>query len=389
MEVNFSHSFPFIPGLETNDCPIRRLPIDVVQLIIGHIPLEQRPPLREVNKWFSKNITCQITVATAKAAARLGSVTLLEWCRNRRIPLTFCAHNPLCKIDKEYPGHGHVASMRSNQWFSLHAHAALTNNPLITLSLIHTYQVLPKAEACEAAAFAGDLTMLRLLLGMGCPWDKNTIRVAALKGHLEVLRYAHQNGCPWDASTLLISAAASGKLEVVKYVHGMGAAMRSEVACAAAQYGSFEVLQYLDEKQCPHSLNDLCDAAIRRSRLDILIYLMGKGLVLKKAAYCYALGNQKDLKILDWLWDNKCPHALAYTYFPSYEGMLWLYSKGLLSFSEQTFSYAVGHKNLSILKWLLEHDCPFDDYTCYRIKTCENKEILEWGVEKGLVKRLK
>jgi hypothetical protein len=52
-------------------------------------------------------------------------------------------------------------------------------------------------HACYNAAAIGDLPMIQWLRARGCPWARNTLRVAALHGNLELLRWARGDGCPW------------------------------------------------------------------------------------------------------------------------------------------------------------------------------------------------
>ena len=50
----------------------------------------------------------------------------------------------------------------------------------------------------EAAA-SGNLELVRWLRAEGCPWNWKTCSCAANKGHVEVLRWARENGAPWTA----------------------------------------------------------------------------------------------------------------------------------------------------------------------------------------------
>ena len=51
---------------------------------------------------------------------------------------------------------------------------------------------------CARMAENGNLELLEVLRGKGCPWDEFTCYTAAKNGHLECLKYAHEKGCPWD-----------------------------------------------------------------------------------------------------------------------------------------------------------------------------------------------
>jgi hypothetical protein len=71
---------------------------------------------------------------------------------------------------------------------------------------------------CERMALNGNLELLQVLRGKGCPWNEWTCSDAAENGHLECLKYAHENGCPWNKHTCF-EAAKNGHLECLKYAH--------------------------------------------------------------------------------------------------------------------------------------------------------------------------
>ena len=72
------------------------------------------------------------------------------------------------------------------------------------------------AATCAAAAWIGNLEILKWARENGCPWDKRTCENAARNGHLELLKWARENGAPWDDETC--ASALKGKhFEVVKY----------------------------------------------------------------------------------------------------------------------------------------------------------------------------
>ncbi len=56
---------------------------------------------------------------------------------------------------------------------------------------------------CERMALNGNLELLQVLRGKGCPWNEWTCSDAAEYGHLECLKYAHENGCPGSANYAL------------------------------------------------------------------------------------------------------------------------------------------------------------------------------------------
>ena len=82
---------------------------------------------------------------------------------------------------------------------------------------------------CSEMAEKGNLELLQVLRGKGCPWNERTCGLAAAKGHLECLKYLHENGCPWDEVTCS-NAAKNGHLECLRYAHENGCPGSSKYA---------------------------------------------------------------------------------------------------------------------------------------------------------------
>ena len=59
------------------------------------------------------------------------------------------------------------------------------------------------SNACTWAASRGHLDALRFLRSHHCPWDGATLKGAAINGHLDILQWALANGCPWTAEDRL------------------------------------------------------------------------------------------------------------------------------------------------------------------------------------------
>jgi len=75
----------------------------------------------------------------------------------------------------------------------------------------------------NAAAYRGNLAMVKYCVENGCPMDEDACANAAEEGHLDVLKYLHEHDCPWDSGACL-------------YAH-----YRNRIDC----------LNYLIEQKCP------------------------------------------------------------------------------------------------------------------------------------------
>ena len=90
----------------------------------------------------------------------------------------------------------------------------------------------------EAAA-SGNLELVRWLRAEGCPWNRWTCSYAVNKGHVEVLSWVRENGAPWDAFTRDKAAVELG------YMDDLGNLVANPSALAAAAGIQDEVVQAL------------------------------------------------------------------------------------------------------------------------------------------------
>ena len=132
--------------------------------------------------------------------------------------------------------------------------------------------LLPGREShylCQAAAASGQLEELKVLRGLGVPWNVATCWGAACYGHLHVVRWAHTNGCPWDHQTCL-TAARGGHLEVLQWGWANGCPWDAADMCGvAAQFGRLEVMKWAHANSCPLDKNTWADVTIG-GHLDML-----------------------------------------------------------------------------------------------------------------------
>eukprot|EP00953_Heterococcus_sp_UTEX-ZZ885_P001371 1257-Heterococcus_DN1.PRE.1 len=73
-----------------------------------------------------------------------------------------------------------------------------------------------------AAALHGDMAMCQFLHSQQSPWDKECTHHAAISGNLDLLRWFIHSGCPWNAQELCTAAAEGGSVEVLNYLQQLG-----------------------------------------------------------------------------------------------------------------------------------------------------------------------
>jgi hypothetical protein len=76
-------------------------------------------------------------------------------------------------------------------------------------------------DTCASAASSGRLDCLKYLHENGCPWDSDTCHAAARAGYIECLKYANENGCPMGFSVggqLSTTYRLRERIECLNYV---------------------------------------------------------------------------------------------------------------------------------------------------------------------------
>jgi len=127
---------------------------------------------------------------------------------------------------------------------------------------------------CERVAQTNKLELLKWMREeKKCEWDYRTIDAAAYHGNLEMVKYCVANECP-IVGYACEYAALNGRLEVLKYLREeeVKAPWGSTTACWAAQNGHLHILEYLVDRKFAFSTS-ACQAAAVHGHLDCLKYL--------------------------------------------------------------------------------------------------------------------
>jgi hypothetical protein len=89
------------------------------------------------------------------------------------------------------------------------------------LAALPMHKIWYKYRPCVAAAYVGNVEMLKWLRADGYLWDELTCEYAARGGQLETLRWLRANGCRWDKWTCA-RAAKGGQVEMLKWLRANG-----------------------------------------------------------------------------------------------------------------------------------------------------------------------
>ena len=147
-----------------------------------------------------------------------------------------------------------------------------------------------------------------------CEWDDRTIDAAAYQGNLEMVKYCVANECPIDEDACAY-AAENGHLEVLKYLREeVKAPWDRRTAAWAADNGHLHILEYLVERKYDKFDEDACAYAAREGHLDCLKYLRETA----KAPWNYLAVRDahyyKQPECLQYLLDNNCPLVPGWRY---------------------------------------------------------------------------
>ena len=158
-----------------------------------------------------------------------------------------------------------------------------------------------------------------------CEWDEQTIAAAAFEGNLEMVKYCVAKKCPIDVRACAC-AAGNGHLEVLKYLREEAKAPRDlETAAGAAENGHLHMLEYLVERKFDQYNFLACKRAAEFGHLDCLKYLHETAKAPWNARAVREARKKNHPECVQYLLDNDCPLP---------DG--WRYEHGTRSAQEQT-----------------------------------------------------
>ena len=151
----------------------------------------------------------------------------------------------------------------------------------------------------SAAAYKGNLEMVKYCVANECPIDEGACAYAALNGHLECLRYLREEvKAPWDFYTAAW-AARNGHLHILEYLverKYFEYIEYTESACKfTAKFGHLDCLKYLRETAKAPWDHDAVRKAHVNNHTECLQYLLDNNCPLPKG-WRYEYG---ELRVLE------------------------------------------------------------------------------------------
>ena len=143
-------------------------------------------------------------------------------------------------------------------------------------------RVVDQAWFCWEVAKTNKLELLKWAREVKhCEWDEKTIKAAAFKGNLEMLKYCFSNDCPYDEEESCKLAALGGHLDCVRFLFDKVKPSRETERYAAMQAacgGHVDIMKYfVEERKISDAVKSDCVYnTAGYGRLDCLKYLLGE-----------------------------------------------------------------------------------------------------------------
>jgi hypothetical protein len=301
MEAAASHYFHILEWLYEHECPMES----------GACTAAVYARHSDVLCWLYE-YGCQGDADTCYAAACSHQLDTLRWLHERGCP-----------------------------WDAKACRGAGYNGALDTLRYLHENGCPWDAVAvCEAGALHGHLDVVRYVHEQGCTLAASVSKGAAGGGHLSTLRYLHEQGCPWS-SDACAEAARGGHLKVLRYLHEQGCSWDA-AACNEAAYSSqLETVRYLHEHGCPWDAVRACELAAASGSVDIIKYIVEQDSLVFTAAQLTkmlnATGPNDELEAAQWLRQQgaQWPAVLVYNNHHWEHSTTWAWHGETLEWARQ------------------------------------------------------
>ncbi|CAL6299488.1 unnamed protein product [Bathycoccus prasinos] len=196
-----------------------------------------------------------------------------------------------------------------------------------------------------------------------CKWDEWTIAAAAFEGNLEMVKYCVANKCPINEDACAF-AAENGHLECLKYLHEeVKAPWGSAMAESAAPNGHLHILEYLVERKYDQYSEWACMLAAMRGHLDCLKYLHETAKAPWDWETATSAAKTGHLHILQYLVERKYDEYDAQAcQFAADNGHLdclkYLHETAKAPWDEDAVRIAHGNNQIDCLQYLLDNNCP-------------------------------
>lgn len=295
--------------------------------------------------------------------AKNGYLDMLKWARKLRVPFDWNENVYICAIINNH--------MEIIQWLR-------AQNP-------------PCPWDEKVIAFAvkqNKFEIVKWLHENKCPWDETCCKIAAETGNLNLLKWLRTQDppCPWNRSTTSC-AALNNKLDVIVWALEQNPPCQLDISsCAyAALNGHFDVLKLLRNRNPPCPWNELVFMnACVFGNLDIVKWMRNQD----PPCNWSPVGLNRAIKyghidLVKWLIEHNCPMddyaVINACERNKFDILVWMHETRHIALNSMCYMGAAINGNLTILKWLHEHSCPWDDDIILNAILSEDPDTFLWA----------
>jgi hypothetical protein len=301
--------------------------------------------------------------STCSRAAECGQMEILQWLRSTNCPwsLTTCA-------GAASGGHLEILQWaRTNgcHWDEMTCAGSARWGHLHILQWARENGCEWDDHTCSYAARAGHLHVLKWAWENGCPMTESTSSRAAEGGHLELLKWAVDKGCPVIHHDLVFNAVVQGHLDIVIWAHEH-TGMSPNLVLWAAESGHLHIIKWALTNGYEWE-QEFAESATTFGHLEILKWALDEGLLVLTPELCSSAACRGHLEIIQWLRSNGCPWD-----------------------ARTCFSAVVDHghsgvrdNHINVLRWAHEQGCPWDEETIRLALDFERQDMVNYARANG------
>ena len=222
--------------------------------VINSIPLLE---------WAKKHKNFKYTHDSLKFASRQGDLKIIKY-----LVKDGCAFEPNCYREAAQNSHFNIVKWFYKNHFSdenstIIMQGACESDNLKMIEWMIERQFILTPGCCNAAAFSGNLKVLKLLVEKhGCDFTENTYAYAAEFGHIHILKYLYsisKNDLSkpiWSEDTFQ-SAAENGQIKTMKFLKKKKCRWNSNSVYFALYNQHIEAFKWLVKNGCPYDEDDI------------------------------------------------------------------------------------------------------------------------------------
>lgn len=264
------------------------------------------------------------------------------------------------------------------------------------LQMVKFLAELGATGTCDAAAQCGSLEVVRYLHEeKKIPVTSTTLNVAVENGHLDLVKYLMDQKITVQHD-LAISAASSGNVDVLKFVHERGlpwtTGQYKNIYTAAISSNSVACMKYAFENGCPLPATDLqtiCRAAVDHNALDCLKYAREIGCDWNASdsftGLCYIAMTNGFFEVFKYLHENGCSLNQNFCSLAARSGRLEFmkYARKFVRWDDSVCVAAAQYIQPTCLKYAHDQGLKMSPEVIREAITCSNLICLKYAVENG------